>query len=162
MVKHRYIRFHSDRNQSVVDEMIAMAKLANGSTWLNITPDVDDEQAARLADRSGVAGWFSGRGSDLPTATFVPANLSGRRPVPASIGVQHGFGSKALAVLNEANLSLPDGWVKQQDNGKRGLVADVPVRIPVGEVLDYLTSVATVFMRDIEFGGWFVADISEI
>ncbi len=139
-----------------------MAKLANGSTWLNITPDVDDDQAARLTDRTGVAGWFSGRGSDLPVATYMPADMSGRRPVPASIGVQHGLGSKARDILDEAGLPLPEGWVKRQDSGKRGLVANVPVRIPAAEILVYLTKVATLFMRDIAFGGWFVADISEI
>ncbi len=141
--------------------MQKMAERADGKSWLNVRPAVDDEQASYMADRSGVAGWFTGRGSDLPLATWVPADLSGRKPEPPFLGIQHGTGSNALERFAASGLALPEGWVKQQDSGKRGIVLAVPVRIPHRDIIDYITSAVALLIPKFDFGMRFDATIAE-
>lgn len=159
LTNHRRIQFHASNPDAVVLEMEAMAKLADGTTWLNVTPALDDPQAAIMADRSGAAGWFTGRGSDLPLATWVPADLSGRKPEPPSLGIQHGTGSNALERLADVGLVLPEVWVKQQDSGKRGIVLAIPTRVPHSDIIDFTTAALIHLVPRVDFGKRFDADV---
>lgn len=161
MTNNRQLSFHASDPSEVVEEMQKMADRANGKSWLNVRPAVNDEQAAVMADRTGVAGWFTGRGSDLPLATWVPADLSGRRPEPPFLGIQHGTGSNALDRFAANGLALPESWVKQQDSGKRGIVLAVPVRIPHREIIDYVTGAIGLLIPKFDFGMRFEAVIAE-
>lgn len=136
-----------------------MAERADGRSWLNIVPSLDDDQAAIMSDRSGVAGWFTGRGSDVPLATWVPADLSGRKPEAPSLGIAHGTGSNALERLAESGLALPASWVKQQDSGKRGIVLAIPVRIPHVDIIDFVTAALVELVPRVDFGKRFDADV---
>ncbi len=140
--------------------MAEMAEQADGGAWLNIEAHLDEVQQAVLVDRSGMAGLFTGRGSDRPLATWVPADLSGRKPEPPSLGIQHGTGPKLLGRLADQGLALPQSWVKQQDSGKRGLVLAVPVRIAHDEVVAFATTAIALLLPKHDFGMWFVADIA--
>ncbi len=158
MVEHRQMYFHASDPAEVVAEMDAMAERADGKSWLNIVPVLDEEQASIMSERTGVAGWFTGRGSDLPLATWVPADLSGRKPEPPSLGIQHGTGSNALERFAAEGLALPDSWVKQQDSGKRGIVLAVPVRIPHLDIVNYVTTAICLLIPKFDFGERFEAD----
>ena len=142
--------------------MQGMASRADGKSWLNVTPFLTQEQEAIMADRTGVAGWFTGRGSDLPLATWVPANMARRKPDPPSLGIQHGMGSNALERLEENGLVLPESWVKQQDSGKRGIVLAIPVRIPHIDIVNYLTAAIAQLTPYVEFGMHFRADVVRV
>ncbi len=142
--------------------MSAMAERKDGSTWINIEPDLDDETTARLVDRSGVAGWFSGRGSDMPVATYMAVDVSGRKPQPSTVGIQHSAGPKAIERLAAQGIVLPEGCVVQQDSGKRGLVVAIPERIAVREILDFLTAALGALLPPVAEAVWFRADIATI
>jgi len=99
---------------------------ARGDGWINIGPELTDEEAARVPQRSGISAWFSGRGPAVAMATWVPEASAGRSR-PAQLGIEHGSGPNALARLHDHGLGLPAGWLRRQDHAKHGLVIDLPV-----------------------------------
>ena len=81
--------------------------------------------------RSGLAALLGSRGPTVPLGTWSPAH----RRDPATVGIHHGEGTKAVAQLAERGVLLPDGWRRLQDHPKRGLVL-VPTPAASAAVLD--------------------------
>ena len=111
--------------------------------WVNVGPDLADDDAAR---RRG--GWFSARGPAAPNATFLAgqARRSGRHD-PDQIGIEHASGTKAARRLAEGGHPVPQGWTVRQDHPKRGLVVQLPVGIPAGDVVAWLLEAAGLLCR---------------
>jgi hypothetical protein len=132
------VEFHEQRRSEVVERMDAMA--AAGTGWINFSPGLDVDVPP--PSRSAFASLVGGRGPDVPLATWAPA----RGRDPATVGIQHGQGPRAVDLLAERHVPLPDGWRKLQDHAKRGLVvATAPTGAgdragvgPLDEVLDWL------------------------
>jgi len=122
-VQRDTISFASADSAEVVQAMHELT--ARGAGWINIGPELTDEEAARVPQRSGISAWFSGRGPAVAMATWVPAARSGRAR-PAQLGIEHGSGPNALARLHDHGLGLPAGWLRRQDHAKHGLVIDLP------------------------------------
>lgn len=137
-----YVEFLTDDLTAVLARMAELAERQDG--WINFEPgvDVDDLPPAR----TGLAGLITGRGPDVPLATWTPgAAPRGRgRGEPPSIGLQHGAGPGARARLAEAGHPVPQGWVVLQDHAKRGLVVAVPPAVTHADVLGWLLGAAAV------------------
>ncbi len=87
-----------------------------GSGWINLSPGLDVDVPP--PPRSGL-GWLLGsRGPTVPLATWAPAH----RRDPATVGIHHGEGPRAVTLLADRGVVLPDGWRRVQDHPKRGLV----------------------------------------
>ena len=133
------------RRESPEDAVALLGELAgNGQGWVNIYPVVDD---APPEARSGLFGIFSGRGPAVPLATYVPSTIGRHREQPASVGIQHGAGPRAVARLSDAGIEVPARWRVRQDHPRRGLVLELPGDEPVGQVLAFLLDAATALSR---------------
>lgn len=120
-----------------VEQWLEVAVDRGRGEWVNLEPVVDDESIEQLAVRRGVAGWMSGRGSDLPFATIV-APLRERKVVPASLGIQHGAGPRADQALRAAGIGAPAVWTRRQDHPRRGLVYELDPDTAPGDVLRFV------------------------
>ena len=127
------MEFHEQRRSPVVDRMVDLT--AEGGGWINLTPGLDVDVPP--PERAPLAAIFGSKGPVVPLGTWTPAH--GRDP--ASVGVHHSQGTKAVALLAERNVALPLGWRRLQDHPKRGLVlTPTPATTPkeLDTVLDWL------------------------
>jgi hypothetical protein len=113
----------------VLDHMRRLAVTLGG--WINLQPNIDPEDVP--GSGFSILSVFSARGPAIPLATWMPG-LNNRKgqPTPPEIGIQHPAGSRAIPVLRNRNLGVPDGWTPIQDHPKRGLV----LRLPAGAAHD--------------------------
>lgn len=132
--------------------LAAMADLAGGAGWLTLDPAIDDRFPAPEQNLFGKI--VSGRGPAVPRATWVPADVERRRPEPMSIGILHGTGADAIARLAEKDIVLPDRWRVVADHSKRGLVAWVPIDIPLDQVLAWTLTASRALTRVPLTGRW--------
>jgi len=127
------VEFHEQRRSPVVDRMVDLTGKAGG--WINLTPGLDVDVPP--PPRTALASIFGSKGPVVPLGTWTPAH--GRDP--ASVGVHHSQGTKAVALLAERNVAVPLGWRRLQDHPKRGLVlVPTPATTPdeLDSVLDWL------------------------
>lgn len=143
------MRFRRGETGEVVAAMRHLAARADGQGWINIGPELPDEDHARVPERPGLAAWFSGRGPAVAMGTWIPASAKGH---PAQIGVEHGTGPKALHRLAERGLTVPPAWRKRQDHGKHGIVIDLPADADPGSVVHWLVVACTDLMSVVEAG----------
>lgn len=132
--------------------LAAMAGLAGGAGWLTLDPAIDERFPAPAENLFGKI--VSGRGPAVPRATWVPADVERRRPEPMSIGILHGTGANAVGRLAEKGIVLPDRWRVVADHSKRGLVAWVPIDIPLDEVLAWTLTASKALTRIPLTGRW--------
>jgi hypothetical protein len=116
------VEFEEQRRSRVVDRMAELAEA--GAGWINVSPGLDVDVPP--PPRSPLAAIFGSRGPTVPLGTWTPAQ--GRDP--ASVGVHHSQGTRAIDLLAERNVAVPHGWRKLQDHPKRGLVLVVPPPAP--------------------------------
>ncbi|HSP05242.1 MAG TPA: hypothetical protein VLR27_17180 [Acidimicrobiales bacterium] len=132
--------------------LAAMADLAGGAGWLTLDPAIDDRFPAPEQNLFGKI--VSGRGPAVPRATWVPADVERRRPEPMSVGILHGTGADAIGRLAEKDIVLPDRWRVVADHSKRGLVAWVPIDIPLDQVLAWTLTASRALTRVPLTGRW--------
>lgn len=144
-----FLEFEPDAPGEV---LAAMADLAGGTGWLTLDPAIDDRFPAPEQNLFGKI--VSGRGPAVPRATWVPADVARRRPEPMSVGILHGTGADAIARLAEKDIVLPDRWRVVSDHSKRGLVAWVPIDIPLDEVLAWTLVASRALTRVPLTGRW--------
>jgi hypothetical protein len=112
-----------------------MQELADGSGWLVLQPAFDEDDAPR---RIPSAGLFSSKPLAIaPVCTWVPGERTRSGVEYVALGVEHA----ARRQVRE-RVDVPEGWVVQQDNARRGLVVAVPTTVPHGEVLAWLVNTA--------------------
>jgi len=116
--------------------------------WINIEPRLPVDVLDQVPRRSGLGAWFSGRGPQLPMATWIPSSESNRRSSPAQVGIEHGTGPNALARLEEGGHPLPKTWTRRQDHAKHGIVAELPSEASPGDVVEWLVE-ATSMLSDV-------------
>lgn len=111
------VEFREDRRDAVIDRMADMATAQGG--WLNLTPGLDMDMPP--PDRSPLASLLGSRGPTVPLGTWTPPR--GREP--ATAGIVHPEGPKAVRLLAERGAPVPAGWRVLQDHPKRGLVVAI-------------------------------------
>ncbi len=146
-------RFHRNDLETVVAEMTRFAVGADGRRWVNITPDVDDDE---IATGSRVGRLFSGRGPVVPLATWFPEHDRRGATEPTQLGIAHAAGKNAIPRLGARGITLPDDWVVVQDHQRRGIVVAVPPWAALDSVVGYVAS-ALVVLSPFETSGDFVA-----
>lgn len=134
------------------DVLAAMADLAGGGGWVTLDPAIDERFPAPSENLFGKI--VSGRGPAVPRATWVPADVARRRPEPMSVGVLHGTGADAVGRLAEKGIAVPDRWRIVSDHSKRGLVAWVPIDIPLPDVLAWTLAACKGLTRIPLTGRW--------
>lgn len=144
-----FLEFDPDASGEV---LAAMADLAGGTGWVTLDPAIDDRFPAPEQNLFGKI--VSGRGPAVPRATWVPADVERRRPEPMSVGILHGTGADAISRLAEKEIVLPDRWRVVADHSKRGLVAWVPIDIPLDEVLAWTLTASHALTRVPLTGRW--------
>ena len=122
-----------------------MEELSDGSGWLTLDPAFDEDFPPPQQTTFGRL--VSGRGPAVPRATWVPTDLSRRRPEPVSVGILHATGAKSVERLAEKGITVPDRWKVVADHSKRGLVLWVPIDIPHAHVLAWTTTAARALTR---------------
>lgn len=146
-----YVEFTTDDLSAAIERMEQLAISLDG--WINFEPAVDVEDVP--PPRTGLAGLISGRGPDVPLATWTPGAARRRRSgqgsstagavmtEPPSVGLQHASGPAAATRLRELHHPVPQGWVVLQDHSRRGLVVAVPPAVAHGDVLRWLLRAAS-------------------
>ena len=142
-----YVEFSSEDLTAVLPPMAALAEALVG--WINFEPAVDADDLP--PPRTGLAGLLSGRGPDVPLATWTPGAARRRRgsadvilAEPPSVGLRHASGPAAAARLEASGHPVPKGWVVLQDHAKRGLVVAVPPAVTHADLLRWLLRAATI------------------
>lgn len=81
----------------------------DGVVYVNLRPGVDVEDVPPV---SGLGQLFGNRGAPVPLATWTPNE----------IGLQHGAGRRAVPLLADLGVAVPDDWYVASDHPRRGLV----------------------------------------
>ena len=134
-IESRHHKFAADGDRSwVLDAIDELSEAGRG--WINLQPAVHDDDDPEPHPSAG--GMFSSRSGELPMATWT-APAAGRKGVdPATVGIQHGAGMRALPWLAELGIDRPAGWRVLADSPRRGLVLAVPDAADAADVLDWL------------------------
>lgn len=143
------VEFSPGEPAAVVELMDELAASAAG--WINFQPAIEPEHVPPPPGE--LRHLFSGRGPDVPLATWTPGSVrrDGSR-APEEVGIQHGTGRKARDHLADHGGGVPAGWLVSQDNPRRGLVVEVPLGTPHREVLDWMVPAAGV-LSEVPFAG---------
>jgi hypothetical protein len=129
-----YLEFPQGDFSDVAARMQAMRAAHRG--WINFEPGVLVDDAP--PPRSGLFSLFSARGPAVPLATWVAGEERKGRTEPPTIGILHASGWGVRRKLAEAGHAVPEGWVVQQENSKKGLVVAVPPTVGHAEVVEWL------------------------
>ncbi len=114
-IEHRQVHFRTDDCSEVTTAIDEIAERANGREWITISPWVDPEH---LPVVSLLRRMFTARGSKVPEITWVPAHGNNA----AQFGLLHSRGANAHGQLVDADVAIPETWVKASDHSKRGLL----------------------------------------
>jgi hypothetical protein len=145
-----HVVFGDDHVTEVVEHMDRLERLGHG--WINLDPllDLDDLPSPP----SGLTGLFSAKGPPIPRATWIAPVRKRRRAEPATLGMEHGRGRRALPFLAEAEIYRDPAWRTLSDAPKRGLVIALPPDSDNEAVLDWLLRAATVLSTVPLDGRW--------
>lgn len=148
MAPKETIEFDTSNPVAVLD---AMARLSDGSGWINLQPVVNPDELPPQG--SALLGIFSSRGPVLPLCTWTPAGLS-KRETFVSLGVQHPTGTKAAARLADRGVPIDPRWRVQRDSPKGGLVVGAPADDPNERILDWLLRAGEALCPADNHGRW--------
>lgn len=128
------IEFSRDGTGEVLTAMRGLGRARSG--WVNLQPKVATDRVART---SSISALFGRRPPQLTLGTWTAPGDGRHGPEPASVGIQHGRAHRVRVLLaDEGRPLLPSGWRVRQDAPRRGLVAELPEDVDLGEVLDWL------------------------
>jgi hypothetical protein len=143
-----HVVFTDDDLGEIVEHMDRLERLGHG--WINLDPllDLDDIPPPP----SGLSGLFSAKGPPIPRATWIAPNRRRRRAEPATIGMEHGRGRRALPFLADEEVYRDPSWRTLSDAPKRGLVIALPPGADNAEVLSWLIRAGTA-LSTVPLGG---------
>jgi hypothetical protein len=132
-----HLEFEPDARVEVVARMDAIAgDRGTRGGWINFHPGVADD--TEVPEGSSLFGIFSASGPAVPICTWMPGKWRGDGRDPASIGVQHAAGPRAVARLGSVGVEVPAEWRVRQDHPRRGVVIMVPADQENDTILDWL------------------------
>jgi hypothetical protein len=132
----------------------ALAQLrAAGSGWVNLLPGID-EDAVDVDPPTGLFAFFGNRVPPVTMATIMPPKRERGEAEGMTVGLMHPTGAKAVALLAEAGVTVPDGWVVRQDHVRRGLVLLAPVGAGESDVVTWCVRAGTALCRADMTGQW--------
>lgn len=133
-----HVTFTDDAVGEVLEHMARLHQIGHG--WINLDPllDLDDLPSPP----SGLTGLFSAKGPPIPRATWIAPSRKRRRVEPATVGMEHGCGRRALPYLAERGVFRDSTWRTLSDAPKRGLVMALPPEAGDADVLAWLLRAA--------------------
>jgi hypothetical protein len=150
------LEFLRDEPEAVLERMRTLAAAHRG--WINLRPRVHGDGSDDPPPvRAGLFGVFGGGGPEVPLCTWTPGERRRRGIEPASVGLQHAVGPKAVRWLAEFGTPVPDGWVVAQDHPRRGLVVHPPPGADPEAVLGWLLRAGDALCRLPLTGRWAAA-----
>ncbi len=147
----RNIEFTPPDDDKVADTLAMLGEAGDG--WLNLLPGIV-EGAVNVEPPTGLFAFFGTRQPPVTMATVMPPRRDRRTTEGMSVGIMHPTGSKAIARLAEAGVTVPDGWVVRQDHARRGLVLRTVVGAPPAEVVSWCVRAGTELCRADMTGQW--------
>lgn len=148
------MHFRTDDISEVTSEIDKISDRANGREWITISPWVDPEHLPVVSMLQRI---FSGRGSKVPEATWVPA-LGNE---PAQLGFIHSRGANAHGVLLDSDAVIPPTWIKVSDHSKRGLLFGVHPDTTADQVVEFAVAASEVLAAVPTDDRW-VAQVSTV
>ncbi|HTU39131.1 MAG TPA: hypothetical protein VMF35_14130 [Acidimicrobiales bacterium] len=138
----------------LADVPAALASLRQaGSGWVNLLPGVDEE-AAEPEPAAGLFAFFGNRAPPVSMATLMPAAKERRDQEGVTVGIMHPTGGKAVARLAEAGVTIPDGWMVQQDHARRGLLVRTTPAATEADIIEWSVRAGTELCRTDMTGQW--------
>jgi len=98
---------------------------------------------------------FSGRGSKVPEATWVPPQSN----EPAQLGFLHARGANAYDYLVKSSAAIPESWIKVSDHSKRGLLFAIHPDATVTEVIEFAIA-ASVELAEVPTDDRWIAEVA--
>lgn len=142
---------------TVTDPAAVVAALeglvAARSGWINLFPEVDEDQAAAVTPNA-VAALFRAPGPPIPQATLIAPTDGRRGSRPAQLGMTHGVGTAVMRRLAAEGLEKPEGWKVVQDHVRRGLVLRLDDPLDVERVLTWALRAGALLCPIDTTGGW--------
>lgn len=145
-----HVEFTDDDIGEMVEHMARLTALGHG--WINLDPLLDVEDIPDPP--SGLTALFSAKGPPIPRATWIAPTHRRRRAEPATIGMEHGRGRRALPFLADAGIHRDADWRTLSDSAKRGLVISLPPETANDAVLQWLLSAANTLSTVPLAGRW--------
>ncbi|HUD68647.1 MAG TPA: hypothetical protein VMQ40_00245 [Acidimicrobiales bacterium] len=144
MTTHRQLEF-ADEQAGAIE---AIASIANGKGWCNLTPEIDSTDIEVLS--VSVFSLRTKRGS--PVATLVTSPPRKGIPRAGTLGVLHTRGRLGAARIE----SMLNGvaFPIRQDHTQRGLLLEVPGEVDPATVLTVMTSVLADLCDYRRTGNW--------
>ena len=152
-LEQELFRFRRSEPSEVIDRVTRLIEA--GAGWLNIQPMVDEEGLYE-GSQFGLLKMFSSRGPRIPQGTFVPGPKGKRNP--ASVGLEHPQGPKAIERLEELGIPRPEGWRKRQDHAKRGIVFDAPPGTSPEAIVTWMLAAGTA-LAGVPVGDWWIVNV---
>lgn len=138
------VRFRRSAPDELVEILRRLAVDRDGWVNLQAVVDEDDPEPDASPARAGIFGLVSGRGPDVPVATWVPGPTTAKGPGPDSLGIEHAAGARALQQLLEAGVTPPAGFRRTADHARRGLVLEGPAGTDAAALLEFLLAACDV------------------
>jgi len=146
------VHFRTSDLDEVVAEIAAIADRSNGKEWITVSPWVDQEH---LPVVSVLRQIFSGRGSKVPEATWVP----GTDGEPTQVGFVHAKGAGANDLLVAAGVHEPERFAMMSDHSKRGLLFGVHPDVSAAEVITFVVD-ASAALAEVPTDDRWIAEVS--
>jgi hypothetical protein len=142
----QHLRFSSHRAEAEA----AIASVADGRGWCNVTPLVEEEIPDMKVNYFGL--WLN---KGVTVASYVTSPPRKGVPQPSSLGVLH---SRSRLGAERVTLMLRGApYTIKQDHNTRGLLLNVPLTSPPDEIVNVMCSL-TESLCDYEFtGSWDMA-----
>ena len=143
--------FDADDLSRVVARMTSLAETGHG--WMNLVPliaGVDDERPTSLRFTT----LLGGGGMGITMATWIPTDREHAEREPPRLGIAHVTGRRAVSELAARSVSLPAGWVVEQDHARRGLVVRLPAHETHQHVLEWAMGALRALIAPGVIRGW--------
>lgn len=119
--------------------------------WINVEPDVAPDAAP--SNRSPLTNFFRRHGPEIARGTWIPPAYD-LPEAPQSLGLEHDLGTRIVPLLAEWGLPLGEGWHRDQDSPRRGLIATAPQIASHEAILRWLLAVTEATSRRKTAGTW--------
>lgn len=135
-----------------VEAALTRLRAAAGG-WINLMPGIH-EDAAEPEPAAGLFALFGNRPAPVTMTTLMPASAKRRGREGVTVGLMHPTGSKAVARLAEAGVTVPEGWMVRQDHARRGLLVRTPPSVDDVDVVTWAVRAGTALCRADMTGRW--------
>ncbi|HEY1652179.1 MAG TPA: hypothetical protein VGG09_09890 [Acidimicrobiales bacterium] len=145
------IEFTPPEIDGVASDLASLRDAGDG--WINLLPGIEEE-AVDINPPTGLFAFFGTRQAPVTMATVMPARLEHRAVEGMSVGLMHPTGGRAIALLAETGVTVPEGWAVRQDHARRGLVLRASPDAAPADIVGWCVRAGTALCRAEMTGQW--------